>query len=153
MKYTTENEFETFDFHDSYVKDMEPGKGYFRIWLDNVKILPENSCNHDIRTMRTNNMMLAIRDMEMVSMIHEGVKIYHADGRLAGERPDESIAEGEYAEIWPLFLEGCVYSISKENGGKNLYTYIVDTNEGETYEIKMTGSGDQEEWNRFLSLE
>lgn len=152
MKYTIENEFETFDFHESYVKDIEPGNGYFHIWLDNVKILPENSCNRDIRTMRTNNLLLAVHDMKMVSMIHEGVKIYDADGKLAGERPDEIIKEEKYIELWPLFLEGCVYSISKENSGRSLYTFIVDTKEDETYEIKMTGSGEQEAWDRFLSL-
>ena len=68
MKYMTENEFEHFDFTETYVKDIEQGNDYFHIWLDNVKILPENSCNRDIRKMRTNNLMLTIRDMTICSL-------------------------------------------------------------------------------------
>lgn len=153
MKYETDNEFENFDFSETYVKDIEPGNGYFHIWLDNVKILPENSCNRDIRMMRTNNLMFVIHDMKMVSIIHEGVKIYDADGKPAGERPDEVIAEEKHMEVWPLFLEGCVYSLTKEKGETNMYTFIVDTTEGETYEIKMKGSGEKEKWDRFLNME
>lgn len=153
MKYTTENEFENFDFHETYIKDIEPGNGYFHIWLDNVKILPENSCNRDIRTMRTNGLMLTIQNADIVSMVHEGVKIYDADGNPKGERPDELIASEKYMEVWPLFLEGCVYSLEKENNETALYTLIVDTGEGETYEIKITGSGEKESWDKFLNMD
>ncbi len=153
MKYTTENEFENFDFHETYVKDIEPGNGYFNIWLDNVKILPENSKNRDIRMMRTNNLLLAIHDVGRISLIREGVKIYNADGKPAGERPDEVISEEKYMETWPLFLEGCVYSVEKEIGEINTYTFIVDTKEGDTYEIKITGKGEKEKWDKFLNMD
>lgn len=153
MKYTTENEFENFDFHETYIKDLEPGNGYFHIWLDNVKILPENSCNRDIRTMRTNGLMLAIQNADIVSMVHEGVKIYDADGNPKGERPDELVVPEKYTEIWPLFLEGYVYSMEKEKNETVLYTLIVDTSEGETYEIKIAGSGEKESWDKFLNMD
>lgn len=155
MKYTTENEFDSFDFQESYVKDIEPGNGYFHIWLDNVKILPENSCNRDIRTMRTNNLLLAVSDTKIDSVVLEGVKIYHADGKLAKVRPDEEIAPEKYAKLWKAFLGGCIYSVSKdskERRSENAYTFILDTNEDETYEIKLTGSVDRESWDLFLNL-
>lgn len=153
MKYTTENEFENFDFHETYIKDLEPGNNYFHIWLDNVKILPENSKNRDIRMMRANNLMFSIQEASILSIIHEGVKIYDADGNSKGERPDEPVVPEKYTEIWPLFLEGCIYSMEKEKNEAGLYTLIVDTSEGETYEIKIAGSGEKESWDKFLNMD
>ena len=52
MKFHTENETETFDFHEAYVEELRFGAGVFYMLLDNVKILETNSCNRDVRTMR-----------------------------------------------------------------------------------------------------
>ena len=51
MKYTTTNEFEHFDFLEVHVNDIMFANGVFKIGLDDVKILLENSCNRDIRKM------------------------------------------------------------------------------------------------------
>ena len=96
------------------------------------------------------SLMFAVQNADIVSMVHEGVKIYDADGNPKGERPDEIISGEKYMEIWPLFLEGCVYSLTKE---QTVYTFIVDTAEGETYEIKIKGSGEKESWDRFLNMD
>ena len=153
MKYRTENEFEQFGFDETFVKDVEVGPDYFRIWLDNVKILPDNSCNRDIRTMRTNGLQLTITDMKIVSFIREGVKIYNADGVPMGSREDEVVAEEDYMDIFALFLEGQAYCITKEEGEKCVYTFVVDAKDEATYEVKIAGSGEAEEWDRFMSLD
>ena len=49
MKYTTNNEFQNFEFSEVHVNDIMYANGSFKIGLDDVKILPENSCNRDIR--------------------------------------------------------------------------------------------------------
>lgn len=150
MKYRTENEFEHFDFAECYVKDIEWGNDYFHIWLDQVRILPENSCNRDIRVMRTNNLQFTIHEAKIVSFIREGVKIYNADGVPMGERDDEVVSEDEYMEILPLFLEGMCYSIGKD---KSRYTFILDAMDESTYELVIEGTGETEGWDRFLNLE
>lgn len=154
MKYMTENEFEHFDFTETYVKDIEQGNDYFHIWLDNVKILPENSCNRDIRKMRTNNLMLTIRDMTICSLIREAVKVYDADGKPMSNQPEEKIAPKEYGDILPLFLEGCALEITKEQQGERaLYTFAVDASDESTYDLSIEGSADCEQWDKFFNLD
>ena len=47
-------------------------------------------------------------------------------------------------------LEGCeIYSIEQENG---VYTISIDT-EDHTFLLKVSGSADSEEWDRFLNLD
>ena len=150
MKYHTENEFEHFDFSECYVKDIEWGNDYFHIWLDQVRILPENSCNRDIRVMRTNNLQFTIHEAKIVSFVREGVKIYNADGVPMGERDDETVSEDEYMEILPLFLEGMCYSVGKD---KHRYTFILDAMDESTYELVIEGTGETEGWDRFMNLE
>ena len=154
MIYTTENEFEHLDFTETYVKDIEQGNDYFHIWLDNVKILPENSCNRDIRKMRTNNLMFTIHDAGIVSLIREGMKVYDADGNPKSDLPEEVIPAEEYGEILPLFLEGCALEITKEQRGERfLYTFAVDASDESTYDLCIEGSGDSQHWDKFLSLD
>ena len=62
MKYTTTNEFEHFDFLEVHVNDIMFANGVFKIGLDDVKILAENSCNRDIRKMRTKGLILSLSD-------------------------------------------------------------------------------------------
>ena len=67
MNYRTVDETSHFKFEDAYIADVQVTKGIFHLILDNVTILPENSCNRDIRTMRTNQMMLKLEEAEVVS--------------------------------------------------------------------------------------
>ncbi|MCM1107186.1 MAG: subtilin biosynthesis sensor protein SpaK [Blautia sp.] len=154
MKYTTVNEFEHFDFQDTYVKDIELGSDYFRLWLDNAKILPENSKNRDIRRMRANGLSLTIHGMRILSFVREGVKIYNADGVPMGSRPDEPLAQEAYMEILPLFLEGSVPEFAREQeGDKTVYHFAVDASDESTYAVALAGESDTEEWDKFLNMD
>ena len=42
--------------------------------LSNVTILPENSCNRDIREMRANDLVLKIEEPVIRSLVREGYK-------------------------------------------------------------------------------
>ena len=52
MRYTTTDELEHFSFAEAYIADVQVTGGFFHMTLSNVTILPENSCNRDIREMR-----------------------------------------------------------------------------------------------------
>ena len=56
MKYHTDNELQNFQFAGAYIAEMCVVNGIFEMILDNVTILPQNSCNRDIREMRTNEL-------------------------------------------------------------------------------------------------
>ena len=49
MKYHTINELDHFCFKEAYIAQICAVNGMFEIVFDNVTILPENSCNRDIR--------------------------------------------------------------------------------------------------------
>ena len=54
MKYHTDNELQNFRFEGAYIAETCAVNGIFEMILDNVTILPQNSCNRDIREMREN---------------------------------------------------------------------------------------------------
>lgn len=147
MKFNTENEWEHFDFTQSYVGELRFGLSPFYLLLDNVWILESNSCNRDVRTMRTNGLEFRIREPQMVSVIREGCRIYNADGILQQEIPDEPLA----AEAWNELcreLEGAqVLEISKED---DVYQIIIQGEE-HAYQLRIRGTGDVESWERFMN--
>ncbi|MCI5856198.1 MAG: subtilin biosynthesis sensor protein SpaK [Agathobacter sp.] len=148
MKYQTINEFEHFELNEVHISDVEVTNGFFHIVLDDVVILPENSCNRDIRKMRANDLVLKIDDMKIQRLTREGYKTYNADGKLLGQTEDTVIPESDYSGILKTFTDGSAYSVTKEG---NTYTFIVDATDESTYELVITGSGDRQEWDRFLS--
>ena len=75
MKYYTENELQNFRFEGAYIAETCAVKGIFEMILDNVTILPQNSCNRDIREMRANELKLKIREPEIMAFVEEGYKV------------------------------------------------------------------------------
>lgn len=149
MKYTTTDELEHFDFKESYIFEIQSFGESFSIILDSVTILPENSCNRDIRKMRANQLMLRIRDAHIQAFVEEGYKIYSADGKLMRNEEDRPIATDAYATSFKE-LSGCMIdSIEKKDGAYEFSIYAED----HTFLIRVSGSGDLEEWDRFLNLD
>lgn len=148
MKYKTTDEMEHFDFHEAVISDLRTCNGLFIMILDNVKILPENSCNRDIRTMRTNQLEFRIRDARIESLTEEGYQVYDADGRLIRREEDRQVNAELFSETFGE-LCGCnIYAIEKKD---DQYEIFIDT-EDHTYLLRVKGSGDTQEWERFMSL-
>ena len=74
MSYRTENEFTHFKFSDVHVSDIMMSFGTFKICLDNVIIKSENSCNRDIRDMRTNGLVLKLEDADIISFVKRALR-------------------------------------------------------------------------------
>ncbi len=147
MGYLTRNEIENFDFSNSYIGEMHQDAHSFYLILDNVVILSSNSTNRDIRNMRANDVKLTIADGAVISLIEEGYKVYDADGNLSESFDDKEIVSEEYNEVLKS-LENCtIYSISKN---ESVYDIEIDT-EDHTYSITVKGTGDTEEWEKYLS--
>lgn len=153
MKYKTTNELGNFRFSDAYIAEIRAMSDSFFMVLDNVMILPENSCNRDIREMRTNELELRIWNAAIASVVEEGYKVYDADGNMKHKEDDRVIPAEAYKEVFEA-LAGCmIYSIEKsENEGGREYTISIDT-EDHTFLMKVTGDEDTQEWNRFLNME
>lgn len=146
MKYKTTNELENFQFSDTYIAEIRTMSESFLMMLDNVTILPENSCNRDIRKMRINGLELRILKAKVDSVVEEGYKVYDADGKLMRREEDREVPVEEYKETFEE-LAGCMlYSVERCD---NVYTFSIDT-EDHTFLIKVSGDDDMEEWDRFL---
>ena len=152
MKYTTINEFSNFIYDKAQIAELEVTPGGFHLWLDNVGILPENSCNRDIRRMRCNGMLLRITNPRLTSFVEEGYRYYDANGRLMREDEDRQLELLEYEEHYKVFAEGYVVSLERRQEEERLiYTLVADGNDEHTYCLTIEGSSDVEEWDRFLS--
>ncbi|MEE1029012.1 MAG: hypothetical protein UH211_10080 [Agathobacter sp.] len=149
MKFTTKNEFDHFDFTELHVNEVEYTGETFRICIDDVGILPENSKNTDIRKMRANGLILSILDANIIDFIEEGYKIYDANGNLQTTEEDVIIDASDYKKIFDYFVDCYSFEITKND---NEYTFVIDGNNERTYCIKMTGSSDMQEWDKFLNL-
>lgn len=148
-KYHTTNELNHFDFAEAVIGDIQMTDGMFRAVIDNVKIFPENTCNRDIRTMRTNELMLKLDNAEITCLILEGYREYDADGNLKNTYADVTVPAEQYKEKEEVLIEGTIYEFKLADG---LYCLVIDGTDERTYTLKVAASGDEESWNRFLEL-
>lgn len=149
MKYKTTDEWQNFSFTEAYIADIQATNGFFHMELDNVTILPENSCNRDIRKMRTNGLLLKLEDFAITSLIEEGYKVFDANGNPMKQVEDVVIAEKEYFSVVKELVEGVIFSLEKE---ENTYIFSIDAANERTYTLEVRASHDVEEWERFLNL-
>lgn len=148
MKYKIHNEMDGFDFSDTYVEELKMEKDRFVAILNNVTILEKNSQNRDIRDMRTNGLVLTIKNAKLTKFAYEGYKLYNADGVFEKEVPDEPVPEEKYSEILESLHEAKIDSIEKKDG---IYTFIIEM-EMDSFCISFEGTDDFEEWDKFLSI-
>ena len=106
--------------------------------LDNVKILEKNSCNRDVRVMRTNGLTFRIADPQIVAVIEEGYKIYNADGVLQQEVPDRAVEAEEYAKLCKDLEDAMIYKLEKK---------------GDSYRISIDGEEHGEKINWYDSYD
>ena len=148
MSYETRNELKGFRFDEAQVGNVQIMGGVFHLVLDNVMILPENSCNRDIRMMRCNELLLTIEQPEIKEVVEEGYKLYDANGNLREEFEDRTVEPAEYTKVWEQILGGAIYSIVHEDS----YKLIIDGINERTYSITLNGTADSESWERFLNI-
>ena len=148
-KYHTINEINHFEFGEAVIGDVQLTDRMFHVVLDNVKIKPENSCNRDIRTMRTNELFLKLDEAEIISLVEEGYSEYDANGNLKHTYEDVTVEPDEYKQKEEVLVEGTIYELKLADG---VYSFVIDGTDERTYTLKVAASGDEESWNRFLEV-
>ena len=71
MGYRTVDEWENFEFQDADVGQIHMENGHLYLKLGYVTILPDNSCNRDIRKMGTNELTLQLQQVEIDRIIED----------------------------------------------------------------------------------
>lgn len=149
MKYKTIDEWQNFSFAESYIGDIQVTNRFFYMELDNVIILPENSCNRDIRKMPTNGLVLKLKEFSIMSLVEEGYKMYDANENFMKEVKDVIIPEKDHFSVIKELVEGIIYSLEKK---EDTYVFSIDAANEKTYTLEVKVSHDVVEWERFLSL-
>lgn len=149
MKYETINELEHFQFAGAHISEFSqtPG-GSFCAILDDVIILPENSCNRDIRMMRANQLTLQLTHANITAIVEEGYKIYDADGNLKEQFDDQPVAPARYPTVLSAFTDCSVDAVERNDSN---YTISIDTYD-HTYRIELCAKENIVKWDRFLNL-
>ena len=150
MKYNTTNELDHFNFSEAYITAIQKRNGYIQLTLDNVTIMPDNSCNRDIREMRTYGLNLKILDGEVALLVQEGYKVYNPDGKLTGQYEDRQVEPEQYNDVLKMLSDGgsCIYSLKQDD---NMYMFAIDGGDERTYMLKIHGTRNMAEWDRFLN--
>ena len=126
MRYHTTDELGHFSFQDAVVADMRIHPGCFYLELDQVTITPDNSCNRDIRNMRTNGLCLKLQDGELISFVRESYRVYDADGNLTRTEEDEPIDVEKDENALQRMENAIVYEIVCREG---IYHIELDVEE------------------------
>ena len=84
-------------------------------------------------------------------IVQEGYKVYNADSKLIKQYEDQEMEPERYGEIVTAVNDGesRIYAFNKS---EQTYEIIVEAGDERTYVLYITGTGDTEEWNRFLSV-
>lgn len=147
MKYHTMDELDHFRFGESVVAAVRMHPGCVYLELDNVTILPDNSCNRDIREMRANGLCLKLQEGEILSFVREAYRIYDADGNLTQAEEDVQIDVKQDAGALGNMENATVFEITRQG---EIYCIELDVEEY-TYRIDVQAAHDIEEWDRFLN--
>lgn len=153
MNFRTVDEFENFDFNEAHISRIENRSGHVFLMLDNVMIAAKNSCNRDIREMRTNDLVLKLQDGQITSFIKEGVKVYNADGVFQREIPDEIIPVEKYQETFDMLIDKYMLEVTvkrDEASEENIYEFEIEYEEF-SYLLVVKAAHDTEEWDRFMN--
>ena len=155
MNFRTVDEFEKFNFDEAHISGIEIKSGHVFLYLDNVMIAADNSCNRDIREMRTNDLVLKLQDGVVTSFVKEGVKVYNADGVFQREIPDEIIPVDKYQETFDLLADKYMLEATvkrDEIAGENVYEFEIEYEEF-SYLLVVKVNHDTQEWDRFMNKE
>ncbi|MCR5525910.1 MAG: hypothetical protein K6F39_00820 [Lachnospiraceae bacterium] len=148
MAFKTENELKNFDFNDSTLIEVQKGLSTWKLIISDVHILPDNSANRDIRTMRTNDLELSFTDGELKQVVEEGYTLLDVNERPYKEVPDKLVDEADYEEVFKKLQETRVDSVNSVEGGYK----VVVRDEDHTWRMEFSGTGDVEKWERFMNL-
>lgn len=152
MRFCTENELGSFGFEEAVLQSVSKENDHIDLVVDNVKIRPENSCNRDIITKRTNDLCVRISNGRW-ALFEEGYQLFDADMKPLKEVRERQVAEEDIQHDLGL-MEGCAldgFSAEGRENGVSLYVMTLLV-EDHTWRLEISGSGDTEMWNRFLNV-
>lgn len=151
MRFTTENEMEHFDFEEAVLQGVDKRNDHVDVMLANVKIPASNSCNRDIITKRTNDLVIRIKGT-VWRLFEEGYQLFDADLKPIKTVEDRQVKDEDVQHDLDLFSDCFLDCFEKQVHGE-IYVYVMTLRvEDHTWRLEIEGTKDTEMWDRFLSL-
>lgn len=151
MRFITENEMNNFDFGEAVLQGIEKRNDHVDVKLANVKILGTNSCNRDIITKRTNDLVVRVVGNTW-RLFEEGYQLFDADFKPIKTIDDRMVKEEDIQHDLDLFNDCFLDSFEKrEKDGAYVYVMTIRV-EDHTWRLEIEGTMDSEMWDRFLSV-
>lgn len=151
MRFTTENEMQNFDFEKAVLQGVDKRNDHVDVMLANVKILAGNSCNRDIITKRTNDLVVRISG-DTWRLYEEGYQLFDADLKPIKTVEDRQVKQEDIQHDLDLFNDCFLDSFEKQEKD-GAYVYVMTLRvEDHKWRLEIEGTKDTEMWDRFLSM-
>ena len=147
MGYHTVEELEHFNFAGAEILEIREYRDQLIFDLGFVTILPENSCNRDVREMGTNQLTLKLLHVKETEIILEGYKVFDAEGNLKETYKDEVIDKKDFPALYQALQGSGIYSLIRDG---DAYVFYLDTEE-RTYRFTVMAEGNTQDWERFMN--
>jgi hypothetical protein len=105
MKYISENELDSFNFHDAVIKNISINETIMSWVINQLNVSISNSQNNCECDMEANELTLVFKDFEITYMKSLGYENYNENGNLLEEIQDNDIDCPEYINILNEFSE------------------------------------------------
>lgn len=152
MRFRTENEIGSFGFEEAVLQSILKENDHIDLILDNVMVRPENSCNRDIITKRTNDLRVRICNGEW-ELFEEGYQLFDADMKPIKIVEERKVSKENIQHDLSL-MSGCAldgFSEMVSENGESIYTITLFV-EDHTWRLEIAGTCDTEMWDRFLNV-
>lgn len=157
MKYKSVDELEHFSFRDARLEKCEcMGEG-LRMELAAVIVCAENSQNSNFTESYAGPLTLRLMGAQIQKVVKEGYKYYDANDVLLEEVPDTPLTEEEIDALlkgcdgYYLFFDVVKVDDSRNDTGRQLYLFGMDTDEDTTYWLQIAFDKAVAEWDKYLN--
>ncbi|MCI8876259.1 MAG: subtilin biosynthesis sensor protein SpaK [Lachnospiraceae bacterium] len=147
MGYHTVDELEHFNFAGAEILEIREYRDQLIFELGFVTILPENTCNRDVREMGTSQLTLKLFHVKEIEIILEGYKVFDADGNLKETCEDEVIKNKDFPALYQDLKGSGIYSLKRDGDD---YVFYLDAEE-RTYRFTVKAKGNSQDWERFMN--
>ncbi len=158
MKFQSINEMEQMSFDEAKINELKIESGKIQFTLEGAIIKAKNSQNGRFEDMYCGEIVLQLKNAEVVRIVKEGMKYYDANGELLKEIPNEDVPESARKMIFQKLASGTIFTLVKAEVSDGYgYEFGIDVpkdedkEEVDTYWLCVTFERSVAAWDRYCS--
>lgn len=158
MKFKCVNEMNHLSFDDSELLDFKIEERTIAFSFNGATVKAKNSQNGRFQDMYCGEIILQMKNAEIVRLVKEGMKYYDADGELLKEIPDVDIPVLERQMVLQRLSRGKVFTVVTDSVASGYaYEFGIDVpreeddEEVDTFWLCITCDETKAMWERYCS--